>query len=211
MKDNERIQKSANNHKNHRSRLKTNVKNHGLECLAYHEILELLLTYSIPRKDTNPIGHNLIDFFGSFSRVLDSDYHDLIKVDGIGPESALFLSILSQLIEIYNKSKKEEKSYFLNSTAACVQFFRDFYSIKNTEFMIMACLNKSKKVLKAFRYNGKDDTEINFDLKQISNGINDQGVNSIVLYHTHPFGSVQPSTADVATTQKIVNICLMNE
>ena len=92
-------------HKNHRSRLKTKVKNHGLECLAYHEVLELLLTYTIPRKDTNPTAHKLIEYFGSFSNVLDANYHDLLKVDGVGPESALFLNFLSQLMEMYNKTK----------------------------------------------------------------------------------------------------------
>ena len=68
--------------KNHRKRLKEKVKKYGLECLAQHEILELLLTYTIPRKDTNPIVHNLMNFFSSFSNVIDADYHDLLKVDG---------------------------------------------------------------------------------------------------------------------------------
>ena len=198
----------TNSHKNHRSRLRAKVRKKGLDCLEYHEVLELLLTYAIPRKDTNPIGHNLIDYFGGFSNVFDADYHDLLKVEGIGPESALFIHSLSELIEIYNKSKNEKKPYFLNSTTKSVQFFREFYSIKDAEFMVMACLTKNKKVLKAYRYKGKDDTEINFDLKQIINGVNNQGVHSIVLFHTHPCGDVNPSLSDVKTTQSVINMLL---
>ena len=204
------MEEKENAHKKHRSRLKTKVKNHGLECLAYHEILEYLLTYTIPRKDTNPIAHNLIERFGSFANVIDANYFDLLKVDGIGPESALFLNSMFQLMEVYNKNKLETKVTILNSTTACVQFFRDFYSIKNNEFMVLACLGKNKKVLKTYVYKGKDETEINFDLKQIANNINDNGVKSVVLYHTHPNGSVEPSYSDYQTTQRIVNVCMIN-
>lgn len=197
-------------HKNHRKRLKTKVKNYGLECLAYHEILELLLTYTIPRKDTNPIAHNLIDRFGSFANVIDANYYDLLKVDGVGPESALLLNALSSFMEIYNKSKLETGTSVLDSVAKCVKFFRDFYRVKNNEFMVMVCLGKNKRVVRTFLYKGKDETEISFDLRQISHNINDSGVHSIVLFHTHPCGSVEPSSSDLSTTQTIINICLFN-
>lgn len=203
-------QKKINTHKDHRKRLKIKVKNHGLECLAYHEILELILTYSIPRRDTNPIAHNLIDYFGSFSNVIDANYYDLLKVEGVGPESALLINVLSSFMEIYNKSKLEKQVSILNSTSKCVRFFRDFYSIKTNEFMVMACLSKNKKVVKTFLYKGHDDTEISFDIRQIANRINDHGIHSIVLFHTHPFGKVEPSESDLSTTQTIINICLMN-
>lgn len=197
-------------HQNHRKRLKTKVKNHGLDCLAYHEVLELLLTYTIPRKDTNPTAHNLIDYFGSFANVIDASYYDLLKVEGIGPESALFFNILSSFMETYNKSKLETGTSILDNTAKCVKFFRDFYRIKNNEFMIMACLSKSKRVVKTFLYKGRDETEITFDLRQIANNINDGGVNSVVLFHTHPHGSVEPSVSDLTTTQSVINVCLFN-
>ena len=204
------MEKKQNPHKNHRTRLKNKVKNHGLDCLAYHEILELLLTYTIPRRDTNPTAHNLIDCFGSCSNVFDADYNDLIKVEGVGPESALFLNILSSLMEVYDKSKLEMSTSILDTTAKCVQFFRDFYRVKSTEFMIMVGLSKAKRVVKTFVYKGKDDTEVNFDIRQISNNINSVDIKSVVLYHTHPYGSVEPSVSDLKTTQSIINVCLVN-
>ena len=203
-------QKKNQPHKDHRQRLKTKVKDHGLECLAYHEVLELLLTYTIPRRDTNPTAHNLIDYFGSFSNVIDANYYDLLKVDGVGPESALFFNVLSSFMEIYNKSKLESKVSILNSTTKCVQFFREFYSIKPNEFMVMACLSKNKRVIKTFLYKGHDDTEVTFDIRNIANRINDHGVHSIVLYHTHPFGSTEPSQSDLDTTQRIISVCMVH-
>ena len=197
-------------HKAHRSRLKSKVEKFGLDCLEYHEILELLLTYTIPRKDTNPTAHELMDHFSSFSNVIDADYHDLLKVEGIGPESALFLNVLAQFIEVYNKSKLESRTYILNSTEQAVGFFRDSYRIKNNEFMVVACLGKNKRVRKTYLCKGMDETEITFDLRKIINSINDAGVDSVVLFHTHPNGSVKPSKEDVITTQRFLNMCLMN-
>ena len=197
-------------HKNHRERLKRKVRGNGLKCLEYHEVLELLLTYTIPRKDTNPIAHSLINRFGSFSATIDADYHDLLKVDGIGPESALFLNVLSQMKDVYLKSKQEQENIEIKTTMEAVKFFRKFYPIKDKEFMVMVCLNKAKRLIRVFRYVGQSENEVTFDIKQITNNINDNGVNSVVLFHTHPQGVAMPSMSDIVSTQKLVNVCLMN-
>lgn len=202
--------KKVNIHINHRKRLKTKVKNYGLESLAYHEVLEYLLTYTIPRKDTNPIGHDLLANFGSFCDVIDANYYDLLKVDGIGPESALFLSSLSSLIELYNKSKQERKAHVLKGTGACVKFFRSLYSIKSTENMVAVGLSANKKVVRVNKVKGNNDASVSFDFKNILNQMSAENVNSIVLFHTHPNGSVNPSDEDVVATQKIINMCLTN-
>lgn len=202
--------KKENIHKNHRQRLKSKVQKHSLECLEYHEVLELFLTYTIPRKDTNPIAHNLIERFGSFANVIDANYFDLKKVEGVGPESAMFINMLSSFIEIYNKSKLEAKIEFLNSIGASVEFFRSHYSVKDKEFMVLTCLSKNNRVLKNFTYTGFDDSEVSFDLRSIANNINDEGVRKVVVFHTHPKGGAVPSVEDVIATQKLINVCMVH-
>ena len=76
--------------------------------------------------------------------------------------------------------------------------------------MVVACLGKTKKVVKTYLCNGKDETEVNFDLRKIINSINDTGVDSVVLFHTHPKGGVEPSESDILTTQRFLNICMTN-
>lgn len=181
-----------------------------LEGLEYHEVLELFLTYTIPRKDTNPIAHKLIERFGSFANVVDANYFDLKKVDGVGHESALFLNMLSSFIEVYNKSKLERQTVFLNSTGSAVKFFRSHFRVKDNEFMVLACLSKNNRVVKTFTYVGFDDDEVSFDLKNVVNDINDDGVRKVVVFHTHPNGSVNPSLEDVIATQKLINVCMVH-
>ena len=72
----------------------------------------------------------------------------------------------------------------------------------------MACLGKNKKVIKSYLYKGRDETEVTFDVNQIAKKINDNGVKSVIFYHTHPNGSVEPSFSDFEATQSLINVCL---
>ena len=92
-------------HGGHRQRLKDKVRQNGLTSLSLHEVLELILTYTIPQKDTNQLAHELIDTYGGFSKVLEADYYDLMKNKGVGEETALFLSMLPRLFDIFKEDK----------------------------------------------------------------------------------------------------------
>ena len=81
-------------HDGHRERLRERYLSGGFDAFQPHEILELLLTWAVPRRDVNPIAHDLIRHFGSLSAVFDAEREDLETIDGIGPNAALFLSMM---------------------------------------------------------------------------------------------------------------------
>ena len=199
-----------NMHKEHRNRLREKVHKNGLECLADHEVLELLLMYVIPRKDTNPIAHNLIEHFGSFAKVIDASYYDLIKVKGVGHECAQYINILSQFIDFHQISKLIDKPIKLNNIRDCVAYFRQAFTIKRTEMMVVVGLNKNNKIVKRYVCKGLDESEISFDLNQIMNYVFDDDVKRVVIFHTHPDGKAQPSKEDYVATQKLVFKFLSN-
>ena len=74
-------------HEGHRQRLRERFLKMGFDSFEPHEMFELLLTYSIPRKNTNLIAHRLIDTFGSVSAVFDASIEALMSVDGISENS----------------------------------------------------------------------------------------------------------------------------
>ncbi len=198
-------------HGGHRQRLKDKVRQNGLTSLSLHEVLELILTYTIPQKDTNQLAHELIDTYGSFSKVLEADYYDLMKNKGVGEETALFLSMLPRLFDIFKEDKEENDINFLRSPYECVKYFRSKYEIKNKEFLYVVCLNNSCKIMKTIIIEGNSDNSVSIDIKKFANMINNENTASIVLFHTHPNGEVKPSREDILTTQNILNICcIMN-
>ena len=68
-------------HAGHRERLRSRFLENGLDTMENHVALELLLFYSIPRGDTNPVAHRLIEKFGSLSAALDAPYEELLETE----------------------------------------------------------------------------------------------------------------------------------
>ena len=76
-------------HSGHRARKRRQFRDHGIDAFADHEVLELLLYYAVPRRDTNPIAHALMDRFGSLNAVLSAPVEELERVPGMGANAAL--------------------------------------------------------------------------------------------------------------------------
>jgi len=201
------MSKQDNVHIEHRKRLRAKVEKSGINSLAEHEVLEYLLTYAIPRKDTNPTAHNLITKFGNFSNVLDADINDLKKVKGIGENSALFIQSLSQVIDYYKENKRNSKVYKLDSTFRCVQYFRANFEIENKEKFYVCCLTKSYNVFKVLTFVGEDALKVSCDAREIAQTISRSDTNYIFIAHTHPNGKVLPSEEDLIATKRIKELC----
>lgn len=207
MKDEDIKIKKANAHEGHRQRMQEKIAKYGLRSLAPHELLEYLLWFTIPRKDTNPIGHDLLDKYGSFANVLNADPKSLKKVKGVGERTALFLTSLPELFSIYKESYNNNNIDVLNNVSDCVKFFRSRFEMRKNEEFFIVCLNGMNRVVKYTTISGIDDTTIKINPGQFGEFINDKNVVNVVVFHTHPFGEANPSFEDIKTTENLVSIC----
>ena len=85
-------------HEGHRARKKEQFRAHGLDAFADHEVLELLLYYAVPRQDTNPIAHRLMQKFGSLEAVFSADRETLEEVEGVGENASTLLTLMLPLM-----------------------------------------------------------------------------------------------------------------
>ena len=198
---------NSSKHSGHRQRLKNKVKKFGIAALAEHEILELLLTYCIPRKDTNGLAHDLLDRFGTISNIIDANTNQLKLVNGVGEETAIFLKFLNQFIDLYLENKNTHKELLLTNTAQTIMYFRNNFQIKGNEFLLVLCLSKQGKLLNRFYVEGKDETEITISVEDISRYVMPDNVKQVIIIHTHPNGIISPSEHDINVTERINNIC----
>ena len=83
-----------NVHSGHRQRLKDRFLQNGADGFEKHQLLELLLFYGIPQKDTNPIAHELINRFGSIRGVFEASIEALCEVDGISAHTATLIKLI---------------------------------------------------------------------------------------------------------------------
>lgn len=85
-------------HKGHRSRMRSKLSSYGPRIFDTYELLEMLLYYVIPYKDTNPIAKRLLSAFGSLDGVFNAPVSELAKVDGIGEKCAEFISLAGRVV-----------------------------------------------------------------------------------------------------------------
>ena len=192
-------------HKNHRQRMRERFIKNGFSGFADHEILEFLLFYAIPRCDTNKIAHALLDKYKTLANVFDADRASLAKTAGIGENSALFLTVIPQLLKVYDASKFSEKPTMYD-TATLGQYAVAMLKGNKTEMLAMICLDSNRRVQWSGIISNGSISEISFSPRVILSAVLEHNAKNIVLVHNHPGGSLVPSIADRKATQQIAQL-----
>lgn len=193
-------------HEGHRDRLKGRFITEGLDQFNEHQVLELLLFYSIPRKDTNELAHELINKFGSLSGVLEADVSELMKVNGVGKNTAVLLSLVPSLSQKYINNRWREKPQ-LNSTQKAGAYIKSLFIGEKYEAFYAICLDSQNRVNYADKvHEGTIDSAPVYPRLIIESALRHQA-SSLILAHNHPGGSLHPSNADIDATKKIIAAC----
>lgn len=206
-KQNKKSEEKVNIHKNHRSRLKAQFLNNGIETLTDIQKLELLLFYSIPQRDTNPLAHALIAKFGSLRSVLCADYKDLVSVKGIKDNTASHIMLVNSILNYCNKP---DIGTMITGTASAVAFVEKLYYNVEVEQFYVICLNKNNKVKLVKLVSTGTMDEVNVQIRTITKIALDEKCNRIIVSHNHPHGSSVPSDEDFRFTYSLVCSCMLN-
>ena len=189
-------------HDGHRDRLKKQFREGGLENFTDFQILELLLFYIIPRKDTNPIAHRLIDQFGSLYQVLEAPLKELEKVDGIGPNAALLLSLITSVARAYMRDRTE-KQQALNTIEACCEYLKYSFVGKREEVVYLLCLDAKCRFLGCREVGRGSVNSANVPIRRVVEMALGMNATSVILAHNHPSGDARPSPEDISTTRRV--------
>jgi DNA repair protein RadC len=192
---------SNNVHSGHRARLREKFKK-GKELFSEHELLELLLSYSIARKDTNELAHNLINRFGSLSNVLSASPELLCQVEGVGETTANLLALVGY---ISTQSKNQKlKTATLNNIDEVKKIAISLFEGLDHEVFYMLYLDGKRKVL---GYTLLDDGKTNsviMNFERFSKDILIYKPKSAVVLHNHFAKFPYPSKEDDGATLKII-------
>lgn len=190
-------------HSGHRERVKQKFYESELDTFADHEILEFLLFYSIPRHNTNPLGHDLMERYKNLSRVFDAEFDDLLTINGINKNSATLIKLIPALCRKYMIAKQNIKLPRLSSLNAILEYVPAFFIGKTVEELHIICMDKTCKVLcqEILSKGSLESTPV--DLKSIANVVVKANASRVILAHNHPSGMAVPSIADIETTRKI--------
>lgn len=186
----------------HRQRLINKALKHGTEIFQPHEVLELYLFTLIPRVDTNPIAHALLQNFGTFEGVCNAPIEELIKIKGIGRKTAQQLKLFPYFAKAYQLSAHGDKVSFRSIAEIGEYCVKLFTGIVN-EAMYILCLDSNNKLVNQVLVAEGTPSEVYVEPRQIVEHVIYTATCSVVLCHNHPGGTLMPSQNDIETTERI--------
>ncbi len=189
----------------HRKRLKEKYIRAGINALNDYEIIELLLMYSIPRKDCKPIAKELLSKYKTINEIFDIDINDLINIKGIGENSIILIKLCKDIHTKYLKQIAIERKK-LENTTDLIEFLKVDLGSKNIEIFKLIYLHTQNEILDdEIICTGTLDKNY-IHIRELVKKILIKNAKSVIFVHNHPSGSVLPSQSDIDFTNRCKGI-----
>ena len=189
-------------HKDHRKHTKARFLSEGLDSFEPHNVLELLLFYSIPQKDTNETAHMLINRFGSLSAVFDAPYDDLLTVPGISEHSATLIKLIPAISRRY-AMEKNSKVTKLSSIEDIGKYLVARYLGVTEETVLLLLLDNKFGLIDCVKVHEGSVNSSAITMRKLIETALFKRASMVVLAHNHPSGVALPSSDDLFTTQQV--------
>ena len=192
-------------HKGHRERMRQRFLVEGTKGFADHELLELLLYYTVPRGDVNPLAHRMLAEFGTLSMLLSADPADISRRCGVKESTAVLLVLQSALAHRLQQEKWRDKPV-LDSVSKAGAFAVDLLSHYHYERFYVLCLDNRKQLIHSCMISeGTVDESVVYPRLVVEAALRYQA-SSVILMHNHPGGTLMPSFSDVELTARMARI-----
>lgn len=185
-------------HDGHRKRVRQSFLDRNIDSMPDHEILEMILFYAYPRRDTNEIAHRLINTFGNLEAVMDAAYEDLLQVKDIGENAATLIVLLSRYSKRYMKKANELKKEFTEEEI--YNFLKARLCKEKNEIVVSIFCDNKGQFIKTAEIDRGTSTETAFRTRELVEAAIRCGASKVILAHNHPTGFAVPSQADLNAT-----------
>ncbi|MBU3842768.1 MAG: DNA repair protein RadC [Candidatus Fusobacterium pullicola] len=185
----------------HRERLRKKYLQGGYFAFHEYEVLELLLTYVIPRKDTKPIAKDLIEKFGSLDEVVTASIEELCSISGIKENSAIFVKLLGDLSKNLYKGEIKKEGIQLKDKNSLIRYLRSEIGFSSREeFRVIFLNNYNMLVGSETLFIGTIDKSAVYP-REIVEKVLYYKAKGIIFAHNHPSGNLRPSKQDIQITE----------
>ena len=193
-------------HANHRQRVRKAFREAGADSASERSILEMILFYSIPRKDTNDIAAALLDKYGSLKAVFDAPYDELIKIEGLGESSALLLTMMPGISRRYSGAAVKSNALFEPGSEK--EYIKNLLSGKESEEFLIICYDALGLPVSCKTLAGGDAECVSVDKRAVLEAAFECDADSVIIAHNHPLGSAAPSHSDAVLTREAANLLM---
>ncbi|GHV41993.1 UPF0758 protein [Clostridia bacterium] len=199
QKDNEK-----NVHIGHRERMRERYIESGIFAFSDHEIIEFLLYFAIPQRDTNALAHKMLAEFGSLHNLMDTHPLEISRRCGVSMSCAILLTIAPQVHKRYAESKMKEKIFFSN-TKDVGNYLVSLFAAETSECFYMLCFDTRQRLIAPALISRGTIDKSQIYIRQVAEAALKFKAASVVLSHNHPNNDLEPSPEDLDATAKIVS------
>ena len=192
-----------NDRKGHRARLRERLLGGGPDGFLDHELIEYLLTLTIPRVDTKPLAKRLLHDFGGIGPLLDAS-PDTLRREGVS-EAAVAALMIARATALRLLETRIEDRPLLSSWDALEQYLHAAMAHKRVEEVRILFLNaKNALIANEALWQGSVD-EASVHVREIIARAIALGATALIIVHNHPSGDPAPSTQDIRLTRELVD------
>ncbi len=193
-----------NIHSGHRKKMYRKFMERGFgNDTPPHEILEILLFFSIPRRDTNELAHRLISHFGSLSAVFDADPKDIANIEGIGENSATLIKLIPEIGKYYVREKQSKVTQLNNIEEAGTYLLNRYAFYGNEEVFSVISMSSAGKLISFDEVEFGDISSVGVSTRKIIEILIRTKASCVILAHNHPSGIALPSDSDLKVTKTV--------
>lgn len=174
-------------------------------ALSDYELLELLLTFSIPRMDVKPLAKDLINQFNSLENVFNAPMQQLMNINGIGEKSAILISLYNTISKMINEEKNSEIKE-IDTPIKAKEYVNNVLSTESKEKILVVCLDNSSRVISHCYVADGTVNMSQVNSRKVLEIVMANNASNVIVAHNHPKGSEQPSLADVNFTIEMRNV-----
>ena len=196
------MQETKNPHESHRERVKARFYAEGMEHFADHQVLEMILFFAIPRKDTNETAHRLLERFGSLSAVFEASKEDLCRVEGIGAHAAFLIKSYPAVAKRYYSDRFSARSHKWSYEGIGRQLVV-YFSGKNAEEVYAIFLDNALCICGEQSIHTGDINGAGFSMRKLAEACVAHKATYVILAHNHPHGVPIASPDDLDTTETL--------
>ena len=190
----------------HRERLRKRFLMSGISGFHDYEVLELLLSYVIVRRDCKKIAKDLLNKYGDLYSLLKQSKDELETNSFITERIAIFLKVLFSMLEDQLYKKIYNEKIVISSNVQLLDYLEFSLLKRDIEIFKVLFLNTQNELIREEElFQGTLDRSTVY-VRELMKKVLKYNAKSVILVHNHPSGSLKPSKSDIILTKKIKEI-----
>ena len=178
--------------------------NYGINSLNNKELICLIVKSGYKDNNVFKVVDDILDRCDGFSNLLSLTYEELINIKGINNAKALEIMAILEIASRLSKVD-EIKEENLNRPDKVVDWLRFKLAYSTQEEFFVIYLNGRSKVIKSEVLNKGSKNASTIAIDEVLRKAILLKSSGIIVAHNHPSGNINPSTADIDTTNKLIN------